>query len=88
MRSNARSVRAVRKIVSGAMNGLVDSVGVGGQGRVGRGWEEWVGVKCSGYDYDDRGWEIGRLWFKVLLLICWKVVGKMCYFPKTSRDDL
>ena len=27
MRSNAKSVRAVRKIVKGAMNGLVDSVG-------------------------------------------------------------
>jgi hypothetical protein len=35
MRSNARIVRAVRKIVSGAMNGLVDSVGVSGW--VGRG---------------------------------------------------
>jgi hypothetical protein len=40
MRSNARIVRAVRKIVSGAMNGLVDSVGGGWwlavQGRVSR----------------------------------------------------
>jgi len=46
MRSNAKSVRAVRKIVSGAMNGLADSVGVGGgwmvRGRVGRG--KWVGL--------------------------------------------
>jgi hypothetical protein len=38
MRSNARSVRAVRKIVRGAMNGLADNVGVGEW--VGRG--EWV----------------------------------------------
>ena len=31
MRSNARSVRAVRKIVSGAMNGLEYSVGEVGE---------------------------------------------------------
>jgi len=30
MRSNAKSVRAVRQIVRGAINGLLDSVGVGG----------------------------------------------------------